>query len=230
MKIQILQHISFEDEAFIAEWASQRGHGISRTRIYQHEPLPTFGYDMLLIMGGPMSVNDENKHSWLIAEKEHIRGAIDKGKGVLGICLGAQLIANAIGAKVYPNNHKEIGWHRVYGSNGPSSEIAPQIFPDSFMAFHWHGETFDMPDGATRLFSSEACRNQGFIIEDRVIGLQFHLESSAASIEKLLKSCPGDLDDSTHVQSVDDIKEGYKNITMINEMMAKLLMYYEKIL
>jgi len=129
--------------------------------------------DTLILLGGSMSANDNL--SFLNREIECVRAAVQAGKPVLGICLGAQLIAKALGAKVYPNGKKEIGWAPVTFTDAARND---PLFHghDSEVMFHWHGETFDLPEGAELLASSADCRHQAFRLGDRIYGLQFHLE------------------------------------------------------
>ncbi len=136
--------------------------------------------DALVVMGGSMSANDTLP--FITREIEHIRNAVAHGKPVLGVCLGAQLIAKALGARVYANHVKELGWARVAFSD---AALRDPLFTDMAgdqIIFHWHGETFDLPAGAELLASSEACRNQAFRVGDRIYGLQFHLEVTPAMI------------------------------------------------
>ncbi|MCF7847614.1 MAG: type 1 glutamine amidotransferase [Kiritimatiellales bacterium] len=229
MKLHYLQHVTFEGLGIIEKWALDKGAAITCTRLFAGEKLPGIGtFDWLVIMGGPMGINGHDEHPWLGAEKEFIKEAIDSGKTVLGICLGAQLIADVLGAKVYPNAQKEIGWFPIH-----RSEDAPELLPETIEAFHWHGDTFDLPEGAVRLASSKACRNQGFIYGDRVIGLQFHLETTEASMNALIENCGGELVDAPFIQPLEKMREKVPNtcrgevlqsrIGNINNAMKQLL-------
>ena len=144
MRIAVLQHVPFEGPAAIADWAAARGDRIAVAHLYRGDPLPALAdFDMLTVMGGPMSVNDEAKYAWLAPEIALVREAIGAGKIVLGVCLGAQIIAKSLGAKVYAAGQKEIGWFEV-----KRTETEHPIFeglPAAFPVFHWHGETFDLP-------------------------------------------------------------------------------------
>ena len=150
-----------------------------KTRISQISAISIF---WLIVMGGPMSVNDERQYPWPTAEKKFIADAIANGKIVLGVCLGAQLIANALGARVYPNHHREIGWFPVEGVTPEKTSVLGTLFPSQMNTFHWHGETFDLPEHAIHLARSEGCEHQAFCIGDRVLGLQFHLEATPVMI------------------------------------------------
>lgn len=137
--------------------------------------------DALILLGGSMSANDNL--SFIQREINHVQAAIQTRKPVLGICLGAQLIAKALGSKVYSNGKKEIGWEPVTFS-GAARNDALFHGRDTEVIFHWHGETFDLPDGAELLASSAACRHQAFRFGDRVYGLQFHLEVTPQMISQ----------------------------------------------
>lgn len=178
MRLHYIQHNPFEDLANIALWAEDSGHYISGTKIYAGERLSgKADFDLLLVLGGEMNIYQEDIYPWLAEEKRFIRKAIDSGKTVLGICLGAQLISDLLGGKVYKNRYKEIGWHEVKLTSAAISSKTFKCFPESFTAFQWHGDTFDLPAGASGGASTAACANQAFEI-GRCIGLQFHLESS----------------------------------------------------
>lgn len=137
-----------------------------------------------------MSVNDEGRLPWLRDEKRFLAEAIAGGKAVLGICLGAQLIASALGTRVYPAPEKEIGWFPVFAEPVGAGTF---VFPESTEVFHWHGETFSLPPGASHLASSAACQLQAFQIGARVIGLQFHLETTPESAEAIIGNCADEL-------------------------------------
>ena len=192
MRVHYLQHVPFEGLGSIAPWLERAGHGISGSMLYASPELPSVAsIDALVVMGGPMSVNDEGAHPWLVGEKRLVRDTIDSGKPVLGICLGAQLIASALGSKVFRNAGKEIGWFPVEGI--ASEDPSLFRFPPSMPAFHWHGETFDLPPGATRIARSAACENQAFQLGASTLALQFHLETTPESARALVEHCRDEL-------------------------------------
>jgi len=200
MKIHYLQHVPFEDPGAILSWGMRNVHDFTCTRLFQKDPLPaSHDYDLLLVMGGPMSVHDEREYQWLTAEKKFIHDAINADKKVIGICLGAQLIADVLGAGVQKNRVPEIGWFTVerteFSGDSPFTAL-----PYSFMAFHWHGETFEIPNGAARLARSGFCENQAFLYQNNVLAVQFHLESTPQGIELLIKNCPDDLIKAESIQ------------------------------
>jgi GMP synthase-like glutamine amidotransferase len=158
MKIHYLQHVPFETPGEITAWASRKGHIVTASRVFAGEPVPEADrYDWLVVMGGPMGVEDESAHDWLSREKRAIASAIEHGKTVVGVCLGAQLIAAVLGARVYRNATKEIGWFPVTLTKSGGSHALTKDLPAQFSAFHWHGDTFDPPAGADHLMRSEAC-------------------------------------------------------------------------
>ena len=138
MRAHYLQHVPFEGLGSIESWLQTAGYTITSSQLYQSDDLPNpQDIDMLIVMGGPMSINDEQDYPWLVTEKRFIKQVIDLGKPVLGICLGAQLIASVLGARVYPNAEKEIGWFPV--NRVGTSQDSVFLFPEEMPAFHWHG-------------------------------------------------------------------------------------------
>lgn len=203
-RAQCLMHVDFEGPGVIEDLLAANAWQLGRTRLYAGDELPDpEEIDLLVLMGGPMSVNDEARYPWLAEEKRFIRRMIELGRPVLGVCLGAQLIAGALGARVYPNRDKEIGWLPVRGVDHGQPGVFR--FPREILAFHWHGETFDLPAGAVHLAESAGCRNQAFQVGSSVIGLQFHLEINPQAVAALLDNCRDELDDSRYVQSVPQI-------------------------
>jgi GMP synthase-like glutamine amidotransferase len=204
MRIHCLQHVPFEGPAGIADWAVRRGHSLTSTPLFAGGTLPDRSdFDWLVVMGGPMGVHDEGAYPWLSREKGLLREAIEAGKTLVGICLGAQLIADVLGARVFRNEHKEIGWLPVeLTGEGRASEIFG-FLPARLPVFHWHGDTFDLPDGARHLAGSEACRNQAFLYRERVLGLQFHLESTPRSVSDIVANCADEIVPGPYVQSAE---------------------------
>jgi GMP synthase-like glutamine amidotransferase len=174
-------------------------------------------------MGGPMSVSDEGCYPWLADEKAFIAQAIESGKKVLGICLGAQLIAESLGARVYANPQKEIGWFTI--QRHPSSRSAPlsAFLPDETMVLHWHGDTFDLPSQAQPLARSRACQNQGFVYRDRILALQFHLEVTPSGLAALIENCSDELQPAAHVQTAEYMLAHTNHCLAANQIMADLL-------
>ena len=225
MRAHYLQHVPFEGLGSIRPWLLDAGYKITSTKLFELSEFPDIAaIDLLIIMGGPMSVNDDSEYPWLSVEKDFIRSAIGANKPVLGVCLGAQLIASTMGASVYQNHTKEIGWFPVEGAKkGPASLFN---FPPSSRVFHWHGETFDLPSGATLLATSVGCKNQAFQIGRTVVGLQFHLETTPKSAKEIVSNCREELIPSQYVQSEKEILSVAPDIyNSINQLMANVLVF-----
>ena len=228
MNIHLLQHVPFEGPGSIEEWALTKGHTLTTTRFYAQEQFPPLDrFDVLVIMGGPMSIHDEQLYSWLKGEKWFVRQVVDSGKPVLGICLGAQLLAEVLGGSVYPGEQKEIGWFPINLDSDFASHPLGKQLPREMTVFHWHGETFSLPPGAQLLASSVACENQGFIYQDRVIGLQFHLETTPYSAQSIIEHCADELVEAPYIQNAEEILETTDNFVQINRYMQQLLEYIE---
>ena len=181
-----VRHVEREHIGTLAAAFERAGLEYRYGDVFRGAPVPetVAGFGGLIVMGGPMAVYEADRYPFLAAEMNLIRRAAQASLPVLGICLGAQLIAGALGARVYPGGQKEIGWYPVEVV-APDDALAREL-PASFMAFHWHGDTFDLPAGATRLFRSPLYENQGFRWGRRVCGIQFHFEITAGMIDDWL--------------------------------------------
>ena len=206
MRIHYLQHVSFEGPGIIADYARANGHALTVTRLFGCEAFPALtDIDLLVIMGGPMNIYEEETFPWLVGEKIFIREVVDAGKPVLGICLGAQLLADVLGGRVYPGKYKEIGWFPVnLTGEGRQSGIGA-FFPKDTAVFQWHGDTFSIPPGAVQLIESDGCSNQAFLYDERVLGLQFHLESTPDSIRALVEHCGDEIVEGKFIQTADEM-------------------------
>lgn len=186
-------------------WAEKREYQMVATNFFKgntcQKPLDA---DLLIILGGSMNIYDEKKHPWLKAEKESIRGAIERGVRVVGICLGAQLVADALGAGVRKNEFTEIGWHPVKLSDEAINKPVFRDIPAEFLCMHWHEDTFDIPEGAMRIGGSKACKNQGFLWKQQVLALQFHLEFTPEMVNGMLQAGP-ELEKADYVQTAPEI-------------------------
>lgn len=230
MRIHYLQHVPFESPENIAVWAKEKGHELTGTLLYENNRFPSFSeFDMLVILGGPMGTYDELKFPWLVLEKQFIKEVIQQRKLVLGICLGAQLIAEVIGGKVYKNHYKEIGWYPVeLTESAKDSEFFKEI-PEEIVAFHWHGDTFQLPDQAKRMAFSNGCVNQAFEYGNHVVGLQFHLESSNDSIKRLVEHCANDIEPGMYVQNPYKMFNQTGSLALSNAVLFILLDVMERI-
>ncbi len=176
MRVIVVRHVPFEHLGLIAPTLESRGIPFEYADLFR-EPADAprvEDADGLIFMGGPMSANDDLPY--IRRELSIIRNAASAGKPVLGICLGAQLIAKALGARVYRNPTKEIGWYPVFWTGAAARDSMFAGLSGSDTVFHWHGETFDLPAGAAWLARSEACRHQAFRWGSNIYGVQFHLE------------------------------------------------------
>jgi GMP synthase-like glutamine amidotransferase len=224
MRIHCVQHVAFEGPGSILRWARQKGHGFTRTRMMDDDRLPSAdSFDMLIVMGGPMSVHDETAHPWLVEEKRFIAAALKDGKKILGVCLGAQLVAQALGARVTTCAQKEIGWFPITKDEDARRTEFAQALPDEMDVLHWHGETFDLPRGAVRLARSEACENQGFVHGTRVVGLQFHLELTGEGAQDLIRYCGHELVEAPWVQRPETILWEPRRFDRANAVLDRVL-------
>lgn len=189
--LHVLQHVAFEGCGLIQNWCIEHCITVRVCRLDLGDPLPIAqAGDGLCIMGGPMNIYEENRYPWLKDERAWIRSFLGTDIPMLGVCLGAQLLADALGSKVYANRVKEIGWMPVQWS-----EQARSHFPGlerSLYVLHWHGDTFDLPQGALLLASSANCANQAFLYGS-ALAFQFHLEAGVTECRRMIENCGAEL-------------------------------------
>ena len=224
MRVYVLQHVPFEELGNIQPWLAQQNAEVHYCRLYANDPLPDVNEtDLLIVLGGPMSVNDESHYPWLVAEKVFLAQAIAAEKPIVGICLGAQLIASCQGARIYSNYAKEIGWFDITAV-AASGDVLP--LPATMHVFHWHGETFELPANAVLLASSVACNNQIFQLGQRVIGLQCHLETTANNARSMVLHCADELTGGSFIQDADTIlAASAAQYQQLNQLMTQVLEY-----
>jgi GMP synthase-like glutamine amidotransferase len=222
MRVHWFQHAEHEDLGCIAPWLAARGHSVAVSRLQRGETPPApDAYDWLMVLGGPMNIYEHAAYPWLVAEKQAIRRALLAGRRVLGICLGAQLIADQLGGPVTRNPQPEVGWHALTTTTAGRTEAAFAGFPAQFKAFHWHGDTFALPPEARPLMASEACANQAFVHGAQVAGIQFHLEVTAANARDWFaveRPKP-----AAYVQTPESILAALPQFADNNRLMLKLL-------
>ena len=221
LKIHCLQHVSYEGIGCIDYWSQVKGHTLTFTKLYETPVVfPSLdSFDWLIIMGGPLSVNDVENFPWLVEEKKFIESSIKKSKVVIGFCLGSQLISSALGAKVGPSAKKEIGWFDVSLTEEAKQHELFNGFADTFKTFHWHGDTFELPRHSKLLMSSAACKHQGFIYGKRTIALQFHPEVTQAGLKEMIANHSEELVVDEFVQTEEVILEQLNLVTDNHERM-----------
>ena len=224
IRIHHLQHVAFEGPGSIATWAANRGYALSASHLYKGDSFPAPDhFDCLVVMGGPMNIYEQDRYPWLTDEKKFIEQAVKNQKTVIGICLGAQLIADVLGQQVYAGRFKEIGWFPVFKTEQARQTPDADFFPDEAVVFHWHGDTFDIPGGALHLAASEACSSQGFIYNRQVVGLQFHLETTRQNAGRLIKHCGDEIVAGRFIQPPDEMLADDSHFETVNHLMDSLL-------
>lgn len=212
MRLHYLQHVPFENPGTLLHWATQHESIVTATYLFeQNHAFPDLNdFDALIIMGGPMNVDEEDHYHWLAGEKLFIRDTIASGKKVLGICLGSQLIVSALGGRVYPNMKKEIGFFPILFTSEAKSNYFFSHYDLHTTLFHWHGDTFDLLPGMQLIASSEVCKNQAYILGENVLALQFHPEASEELIENMISHEGHELNESgSYIQSAGAIRSHY---------------------
>ncbi len=189
-KAVCLQHVSFEGPGAFATSLAKRGVTLEH-RLVPQDGLPKDTGELLIVMGGPMSVNDSDR--WIAEETAFIRSVLLAGKPVIGVCLGSQFMAKALGARIRPGKALEIGMTQVRLTPMATHDPVFSTLPDSFDVFEWHGEVFDLPNGCVPLAGSEVAPLQAFRYGAHAYGLLFHLEMEAAGIDSLCRECAPDL-------------------------------------
>lgn len=230
MNIHVFLHDPMDGLGIIEDWLNRKGFNYGVTKFYEEYIIPDVkSVDFLIVMGGPMGVYEEDQYPWLKAEKLFIRTMLEQKKKVLGICLGAQLIASAMGAKVFRNKHKEIGWFPIRLNAEAFNHSLFSGLPATLDVLHWHGDTFDLPQDAVCMASSEACINQAFVVDNHVLALQFHFETTEKSLNEMIIYGNDEITEGPYIQSIRQITDGIGVIKNNNAIMLQLLDKFYKI-
>jgi GMP synthase (glutamine-hydrolysing) len=219
MRLHLLEHDDLDfSNTNICMWAEKKGYDIEQTYVCNHEKLPDFGdFDWLMVMGGSPHAWEEEVNPWLPDEKVFITEAVKRDKMILGICFGAQLVAEALGGSVFPNEQKEIGWYEVNLTPEGEKSFLFESVQKTFVTFHWHGDHFSLPPWCTRLAYSEPTLNQAFICINRPIAcVQFHPEFTRDMIRYFSKESSEDWIQDRYVggkevvlQQTEEIRDTY---------------------
>lgn len=222
-KIVTLLHAEFEQPGYISQWAGQNDFEIESFYCWKNPVYPDpKEVDRLLIMGGPMSVYEALKYPWMLDEIRFIRSVIDAGKKVLGICLGSQMISAALEAKIYPNLNREIGWFEIKWDKAAYEHPLTYGVSSHSKVFHYHGDTFDLPENAVLLASSSGCQHQAYALGNNVLALQFHMEVTHELLEDMLDH-EDELIPEKFVQSKKRIQDGIYDVMQNHTDLATLL-------
>lgn len=203
-RAHILQHVVFEGPGYITHWLAAQGAEVTTTAWYGSDAvLPSLdGIDLLICLGGPMSVHDVERYPWLNTEREYLHQAITHGVPTLGICLGAQQMSLCMGGTVSANAVREIGWFSL--SEVESRATIPTVF-NALTVLHWHGECFSLPKQAQLLARSSACAVQAALFGERALALQCHLEIEPDGLAALIERCGDDLAPGPAVQQAETL-------------------------
>ncbi len=222
MRVHIIIHAPFEKPGVIGTWVIRNGHALSYTHTYRGEQLPEISeIDFLVIMGGPQSPLELDKYPYLRDEIALTKLAIDQKKSVLGICLGAQIIAESLDAKTERSPHKEVGVFPIHLTNEGINDPIFKNLPKSFNVMHWHNDMPGVPVGSTILAYSDGCPRQIIRFNERVYGLQCHMEMTDELITGMTEHCASDLKPSQYVQNAEKLLS--TSMPEINEKMLRIL-------
>jgi len=232
MNIYCLVHLDFETLGNIRDWACEKEHSISVIMPSENQIYPDSNdIDLLIIMGGLMSVYQEDEYPWLRQEKEFVSSVLSCGKAVYGICFGAQMLSELLGGQVSRSQYREIGWHKVRSLGEFDKNDRLFNVQNDLTVFQWHGDTFTLPSECRRLFESDACHEQGFIYGNNVLALQFHPEVDESCVENLLENCSSDLaEKGKYVSSGDEIRGRDDLLEASANLMFSILDWFEEMI
>lgn len=228
MRLHVIVHAPFEKLGAIKNWAKDKAHTITETHIYNNENLPPQNeFDFLIVMGGPQSPLQTGKFPYLLDEIAFIKSTVKAKKPIIGICLGAQLIGEALGAKTEKSEFKEIGLYPVQLTKEGLEDPVFKTFGREFNVMHWHNDMPGIAKNAVLLAKSKGCAHQAFRYGDRIYGLQFHLEMTSEILHDLIGNCEKDLTPNKYVRSKEEMV--LIDFTFTNEKMYKLLNHLEHV-
>lgn len=221
MHILTIQHLEFETPGYISDWADLYGHQLTIAKFYVEQfTIHPINFDLIIVLGGSMSANEIDITDWLIEEKNYLQSAIEQNIKLLGICLGSQILAKLLGSQINKNNDKEIGWFPVYNVSKSNSTLLNGL-DDSYEVLHWHSDTFSLPLNSELIFSSTSCVHQGYIFQNRIVGLQFHPEITLKKLQDFAYNSFFETD--TFVQSKEFILSNTKSIKNGNKLLEQIL-------
>lgn len=224
MHIHYFQHDHFEDLGYIGDWATAHNFTTSVTRFDISAELPSHNeYDWLVVLGGKMGVNDSDQYPWINPEIEFIKEAIKLGKAILGICLGSQMVAKALGAKVYKNTEPEMGFFPVIFSQNANKDNIFKHFPEELNVMHMHSDIFELPEGAVSMAASEVTPCQAFRFGNNVFALQFHFEITESNAPVFIREVTPEIVPGRLVQQPSEMLQNTGNCTLNNQVFARML-------
>jgi GMP synthase-like glutamine amidotransferase len=224
MHIHYFQHNHFEDLGYISDWAESHNFTISVTRFDIKSELPSIqDFDWLVVMGGAMGVNDSDQYPWILSEIEFIKEVIHSGKIVIGICLGSQMIASALGARVYKNTEPEMGFWPIKFSKSAKQDSVFRHFPDKLDVMHFHFDAFTLPEGAVAMAESPVTPVQAFRYGSNVFALQFHSELTESSAPIFIRELASEIIPGSLVQNPPEMLQNIRYCRLNNEILSKVL-------
>lgn len=224
MHLHYFQHNHFEDLGLIGDWAKTNNFSTSVTRFDLNPELPSLqNFDWLVIMGGAMGVNDSDQYPWISNEIEFIKETIQSGKIVIGICLGSQMIASALGASVYVNREPEMGFWPITFTPEAQKDSVFMHFPAELNVMHFHFDTFTLPVGAVLMAKSTVTPVQAFRYGENVFALQFHLELTESNLPTFIKELEAEIIPGSLVQSPHEVMQKISYCRLNNQILRKVL-------
>lgn len=230
-KLWVLQHLAAEPLGIIGEALEAGGIDAEYVRVFAGDPVPgdMNGAAGLVVMGGSMAVYEQGEYPFLSHEIRLMEVALKAEKPVLGICLGSQLLASALGAEVRKADQKEIGWLPITMTEAASADRMFRGVEPSFTAYHWHGDVFDLPAGAAVLASSTQTDCQAFAYQERAYGLLFHLEATHKIVEDMVRGFAGELDEE-RIDGAEIIAQTHEHLPQLQRIGASVFQRWARLI